>query len=268
MNIQANAKLNIGLNIISRRPDGYHNIESLFIPIGLSDQIEIIPSMGNETTLRIFGREIEGAVTDNLVMRAARMLDTPPVDIVLHKKIPTGAGLGGGSSDAAATMKLLNDMFELGMDNETMCRKLATLGADCPFFVAGTAQFAEGIGERLTPITLGNIFDNCYVALVKPPVHVSTKEAYSCVTPRPADIPILFAMTHPIGEWRNMIRNDFEKSVFATHPEIGELKQTMYDCGALYAQMSGSGSAVFGIFDREPQLPMFGNDHFVWVNRL
>lgn len=264
MNVIARAKINIGLNVVHRRTDGYHDIESLFIPIGLSDTIYITPAEGRDTTLTVCGRTVEGSTNENLVMRAARLLSIPPVDITLNKHIPTGAGLGGGSSDAAATLKALNNMFELNLSGNQMRKMLSSLGADCPFFVDECPQFAEGIGNILTPVSLPPALHGMHFVLIKPTISVSTREAYMGIRPRPTTTPILFALSQPANEWKKFLRNDFEATVFDLHPDIAALKRMLYECGAIYAQMSGSGSAVFALFDTAPSLPSLPPDYFLW----
>lgn len=263
MTIQAPAKINLGLNVVSKRADGYHNLETLFVPIpALCDEIEIKLSTESAHTLTIDGIEIEGDISSNLVLRAARLVDVPPVAIHLKKRIPTGAGLGGGSSDAAATLKALVQMFNLGMTEREMEQIVANIGADCPCFIREAVQFGEGIGDRLTPISF-NPIAGLHLAIVKPPVFVSTRDAFAGIRPRPSDYPILFALNEPIAEWRKLLRNDFEETVLPLHPEIAEAKRLLYDAGALYAQMSGSGAAVFGLFKERPELQDIPEDWLV-----
>ena len=247
-----NAKINLGLNIVEKRPDGYHNIETIFYPIHLEDALEVVPLNGSEQEydLKISGTPIEGSPEDNLVVKAYRLLksdyDIPPIHIYMYKHIPMGAGLGGGSSDAAFIIKLLNEKFSLGMSVEQMEAYAARLGADCAFFIKDRPVFAAGIGNVFTPIELS--LKGMYIVLVKPDISVSTAEAYSHVTPcRPvASLPELIRL--PIEQWKERIVNDFEHSVFLAHPEIAAIKDKLYDMGAVYASMSGSGSTVFGIF--------------------
>lgn len=242
-------KINIGLKVLRKRPDGYHDLETLFYPCGtFSDDLEIERS---ET----FSIDIDSCDWDplkDLTVKAYEMLaeefGLPPVSIRLHKGIPVGAGLGGGSADAAAALKMLNGMFSLGLDDAALAARAARLGSDCAFFVYGKPMFGEGRGEILSPfdLDLGG-----YEIRVELPegVRVSTKEAYSGVTPcGTSDLGSL--LSRPVSEWRGTVENDFEKSVFAAHPEIAALKQRFYDEGAVYAAMSGSGSAVFGLFTR------------------
>ena len=250
-----NAKINIGLSITERRPDGYHNIESVFYPINLQDAVEIKTIEGEEPQggykLKVSGTILDGTPDDNLVVKAYQLLrkdfNFPAQKIHLYKHIPVGAGLGGGSSDAAAIIKMLNEKFALGLTSEQMQNYAVQIGADCPFFINNTPVFATGIGNIFTPIELS--LHGKTIILVKPDIFVSTRDAYALVTPSPAAIPLTEAIKQPISEWKQFITNDFEKSVFAKYPEIAAIKDKLYDMGALYASMSGSGSAVYGIFD-------------------
>lgn len=267
-----NCKINIGLNVVSRRPDGYHDLETLFYPIPLRDALEFTEAKeGDATTFRAGGFPIGGAAESNLVMRAYKMLDEefglPPVCIELRKNIPMGAGLGGGSSDAAFMMKGLNEAFGLGLSDEDMERRVATLGADCAFFIRNKAAFATGIGDVLTPHPLA--LKGKWIVLVKPDVFVSTKEAYAQITPGRRSVALAEALERPISEWKSCVFNDFEDSVFPNHPELPAIKQTLYDMGAIYAAMSGSGSTIFGIFERpvEEARRVFAQ-HFVFIKQL
>ena len=250
-----NAKINIGLNITERRPDGYHNIESVFYPINLQDAVEIKTIEGEEPQggykLKVSGTILDGTPDDNLVVKAYKLLrkdfNFPAQKIHLYKHIPVGAGLGGGSSDAAAIIKMLNEKFALGLTSEQMQNYAVQIGADCPFFINNTPVFATGIGNIFTPIEFS--LHGKTIILVKPDIFVSTRDAYALVKPSPVTIPLTEAIKQPISEWKQFITNDFEKSVFAKYPEIAAIKDKLYDMGALYASMSGSGSAVYGIFD-------------------
>jgi 4-diphosphocytidyl-2-C-methyl-D-erythritol kinase len=250
-----NAKINIGLNITERRPDGYHNIESVFYPINLQDAVEIKTIEGEEPQggykLKVSGTILDGTPDDNLVVKAYQLLrkdfNFPAQKIHLYKHIPVGAGLGGGSSDAAAIIKMLNEKFALGLTSEQMQNYAVQIGADCPFFINNTPVFATGIGNIFTPIEFS--LHGKTIIFVKPDIFVSTRDAYALVKPSPAAIPLTEAIKQPISEWKQIITNDFEKSVFAKYPEIAAIKDKLYDMGAIYASMSGSGSAVYGIFD-------------------
>lgn len=266
-------KINLGLHVLAKRPDGYHDLETVFYPVPLRDNLEITPLRGEDAPYRLEtgGLSVEGSAADNLVVKVYLSLREefrlPPVRIYLHKLIPTGAGLGGGSSDAAFMMRGLNELFGLGLSQADMRQRVARFGADCAFFVQDRAAYATGIGDRLSPLPLS--LKGLHIALVKPHVSVSTKEAYAHVTPKPAAYPLREAVTRPVEEWRNLIANDFEASVFPHHPELTAIKQTLYDMGALYAAMSGSGSTVFGIFSRPvPEAENIFADCFVFTRKF
>lgn len=251
-----NAKLNIGLNIVEKREDGYHNLETLFYPIPIKDALEFVPSTQGKTSFHSSGIDVGGDAESNLVMKALRLLgqdfDIPPIDIYMEKSIPFGAGLGGGSADAAFMLKMLNDAFNLGLTESQLEGYSSKLGADCAFFIKNKPVFATGIGNCFEPITLS--LKGYFLVLVKPDIHVSTPMAYSLVKPHAPEYPIKEWITKPIVEWKDRILNDFEVSVFSKFPAIGEIKEELYRHGALYASMSGSGSSVFGIFDKQVDL--------------
>lgn len=264
-----NAKINLGLHITSKRPDGYHNLETVFYPIGWKDVLEVILSSSDQP-FRLFtkGLEIQGSVENNLIIKAYRLLanekEIPPIDIHFLKKIPFGAGLGGGSSDAAFMLKLLNDAFELQYTDAELEKRAAMLGADCAFFVRNQPAFACGIGNILTDMAID--LSAYTLAVVKPPVTVSTQEAYALVTPQQPQQSLLEIISQPVSEWREILKNDFEPSVFAKYPEIRAIKEKLYHHGAIYASMSGSGSSVFGIFEHEIDLPSLFGDCFTWTS--
>jgi len=250
------AKINLGLNIVERRPDGYHNLETVFYPVRLNDALEVqqmneaFPS-AVDCDLKVTNISVDGDEQRNLVVRAYQMLkqdfpDLPRIHAHLYKAIPTQAGMGGGSSDGAFMIRLLNQMFALKMGNQRMIDVSAKLGADCPFFIQDKPSYAEGIGERLQPIDLQ--LGDYQLAIVKPPIPVPTKEAFSRIKPRKPQKNCLDIVRQPVSSWRHELVNDFEESVFALHPEIAVVKQRLYDMGAVYASMSGSGSAVFAFF--------------------
>lgn len=250
-----NAKINIGLNITSRRADGYHNIVTAMMPTTWHDVLEIVPAKNGDTTLTVSGRDVDCPPEKNLVMRAYRAMaeryKLPAVDIYLHKIIPDGAGLGGGSADAAFTITTLNEMFDLQLDAATMAEIASTIGSDCPFFIYNRPMLATGTGTTLSPIEID--LQGRTLVIVKPEVHVSTVEAYGGCTPQPSEVnlPEVLALQSP-SEWlRAGVNNDFETTVFAHHPEIAEVKIRLMKMGASYAAMSGSGAAVFGIFERD-----------------
>lgn len=246
-----NAKINIGLNIISKRADGYHNIETIMYPVCCCcDILEIVPAKSDKTTLSISGRNVDCPVEKNLVMKAYRAMESkygiPSVDIFLHKVIPDGAGLGGGSADAAFTIKTLNQLFDLNLSNAEMTSIAATIGADCPFFIYNKPMLATGIGTEFSSIELD--LSGYNIVLVKPSVSVPTSQAYSGVKPIKPEIALVHQINKPIEEWQQTIKNDFEKSIFPIYPVISDIKQKLLDMGAEYASMSGSGSSVYGIF--------------------
>lgn len=246
-----NAKINIGLNITSRRPDGYHNIESCFYPIEWTDVLEIIPS--EQLKFTTSGLSIPGSSDNNLCLKAYHLLkekyNISDVHIHLHKVIPMGAGLGGGSANGAFTLKMLNDLFELNLSDQQLEDYAGKLGSDCPFFIKNKPVTVRGTG---------NIFSDAPVSLTgkhllikNPSIHISTQEAYANVTPAEPSSTLDSILTQPITNWKAQVKNDFEKSVFPNHPEISTLKDSLYQLGAIYASMTGSGSTVYGIFDKE-----------------
>jgi 4-diphosphocytidyl-2-C-methyl-D-erythritol kinase len=249
-----NAKINIGLNITERRPDGYHNLETIFYPINIKDALEVVVS--DKLSFDSSGLDIPGRMEDNLCIKGYHLLkkdhDLPPVSIHLHKNIPIGAGLGGGSSDAAFFIKLMNQQFKLGLSVDEMIGYARKLGADCAFFIEGKPVFAFEKGDEFEPIKLD--LSNYKIALVMPDVHISTSEAFSGIKPAPVKDSLLELITEPITEWRKHIKNDFETSVFKNHVEIRGVKASLYEAGAIYASMSGSGASVFGIFEQAPDL--------------
>ncbi len=251
-----NAKINLGLNITEKRPDGYHNLETIFYPINLQDALEVtrLKDSDKEYDLHVSGTTLDGSPADNLVIKAYLLLkqDFPQmlaIDVHMYKHIPVGAGLGGGSSDAAFMIKLLNEKFTLGLTDEQMEAYAARLGADCAFFVRNKAVFASGIGNIFEPIELS--LKGWHIVLVKPDIFVSTKEAYALVKPQAPALSLKDIVRQPVETWKDTMVNDFEKSVFAKHPAIAAIKDKLYDMGAVYASMSGSGSSVFGLF-KEP----------------
>ena len=248
-----NAKINLGLNIVEKRPDGYHNLETVFYPINLQDALEVtkLDSKDEEYKLKVSGVPIEGEPENNLVVKAYRLLkkdypDMAPIDIHMYKHIPTGAGLGGGSADAAFMIKLLNKKFDLNLSTEKMEEYAATLGADCAFFIQNKPVFASGIGNIFESINLS--LKGYYIVLVKPDIFVSTKDAFANITPTKPTHSLKEIIRMPVETWRATMKNDFEESVFQKFPEIAAIKDKLYDMGAVYASMSGSGSSVYGIF--------------------
>lgn len=251
------AKINIGLNVVRKRPDGYHDLETVFYPIPLQDVLEIRPLRNSNApyAFQLVGPPLGIQPEQNLVVKVYVALQKeyqlPPLDIYLQKRIPVGAGLGGGSSDAAFMLKAINEMYDLGLSGSDMEQRIARYGADCAFFINARPAFATGIGDQLSPLTLS--LKGLTLVLVKPDIFVSTKEAYSHVQPHEPEQDLKQLLSSPVEQWRDQVQNDFEKSVFTLHPKIAAIKSTLYDMGAAYASMSGSGSTVYGLF-REPPM--------------
>lgn len=254
MIVYPNAKINIGLNVVAKRRDGYHDLETVLYPIPLQDALEIhkVENPDSEYELKVSGDPLDGTPDDNLVVRAFRLLkhDFPdkvkPVSIFLYKHIPTGAGLGGGSSDGAFMLKALNERFALGLTTEQLEGYAARLGADCPFFIQNRPVFAEGIGNVFSTIDLS--LEGLTLVLVKPDIFVSTKDAYHAVVPQKPKVSLHTLVQSSVEEWSRDVHNDFEPSVCLKYPEIAAIKDRLYDLGAKFAAMSGSGSAVYGLF--------------------
>jgi 4-diphosphocytidyl-2-C-methyl-D-erythritol kinase len=263
-----NAKINLGLNILRKREDGYHELETIFYPIGLKDGLEFIENKQNKINFTSSGLPLNIDPEENIVVKAYRLLaadhSLPGLDIHLHKVIPFGAGLGGGSSDAAFLLKGLNDYFELGLFVSQLKKYAVKLGADCSFFVENKPAFACGIGEQLQNIDF--TLNGYFIVLVKPPFGVGTKEAYAGIKPSIPKKSLLDSIQLSPDNWQNCIVNDFETSVFNLYPQIAEIKSKLLEHGAIYAAMSGSGSSVFGLFKSEPQLSAinFPSDYFIW----
>ena len=254
------AKINLGLNVVEKRADGYHNLQTVFYPVPIMDALEIVPMSDGfpsdvDCDLKVTNITIEGDEQRNLVVRAYQLLkadfpDLPRVHAHLWKGIPTQAGMGGGSSDCGYMIRLLNETFDMGLSSEQMQQYAARLGADCAFFIESRACYAEGIGERLQPIDLD--LSGWHIGVVRPDIPVPTKEAFSRIHPHYPALNCRDVVKQPVETWRDRLTNDFEESVFALHPEIGAVKEQLYKMGATYAAMSGSGSALFGLFKDEP----------------
>ena len=261
-------KINLGLRVLDKRADGFHNIETIFYPVQWCDALEaipesiltenVVPTDRNNLSFETKGLKIDGSEKDNLCVKAFRLLqqkyNIPPVKMCLLKIIPIGAGLGGGSSDAGFTLKLLSDLFKLNITGEELKAFASQLGSDCPFFIENTPVIASGRGDELHPIEL--VLSNYHVIIVIPPIHVSTKMAYASIDSRKSTGKKLDEITRqPIEVWKEILKNDFEEIVFRQYPEIAKIKTQLYELGALYASMSGSGSAVYGIFKEQyPEL--------------
>ena len=249
MIVYPNAKINLGLNVLRKREDGYHDISSIFYPVKeYVDILEIIKSERFQFTKS--GIEIPDG--ENICEKAWKLLDTDfgigNVKIHLHKQIPIGAGLGGGSADASFTLKYLNELFDLNLDSKDLEKYALRLGADCPFFIDNTPKLVEGIGEKMTSIDLD--LSNYQIRLVNPDIHISTKEAYSGIVPKTPELSVEKIIELPIIEWKGKLKNDFEESIFEKHLQLEGIKDELYKQGSIYSSMSGSGSIVFGIFEK------------------
>lgn len=265
------AKINLGLYITSKREDGFHNIETLFYPLGLTDILEFIPSLEqSEDEFSTSGLLIPGDKRDNLLLKACamfrRVVEIPYLKIHLHKRIPMGAGLGGGSADASFLLKGLNEEFGNHLNHDTLAGMALLLGSDCPYFLKSVPAIGLGRGEILSDFSID--LSGFWFYLFHPGIHVSTREAYGGVTPKSPDIPLGEVLRRPISDWRRLLENGFETSVFEQYPEIKWLKEKLYDLGAVYASMSGSGSAVFGLFKDLPVLDSKLEECLVWSGRL
>lgn len=269
-----NAKINLGLNITGKRPDGYHNLETIFYPVPVEDALEINGLNGGDKKLCLHqaGWEIAGEEENNTVVKAYKVLDSrfnlPAIDVHLFKRIPSGAGLGGGSADAAFMLKALNEKFHLGLSIEELERYAAGLGADCAFFIRNRPTYAEGIGNVFSPVPLS--LKGYQIWLVKPDIFVSTRDAFTRINPHRPDMSLKETALLPVEEWKGRMVNGFEESIFPQFPAIEELKEEMYKQGAIYASMSGSGSSVYGIFKEDTPLPEmdFGEKAFVYKGQL
>ncbi len=251
-------KINLGLNVVAEREDGYHDIETVFYPVRLCDTLSVEPQSNELRTvcaLTVSGNIPIGNADDNSVVKAYRLVASqhqlPPVKVELHKNIPSQAGLGGGSADAAFMIKLLNKQFALGMGNDEMRRIAARIGADCAFFIDPQPCYATGVGERLEPLNLPAI-KGYYLAIVKPDVAISTAEAYSHIASHKPAKSCREIVNQPLETWKSELSNDFEEFAFARHPILAEIEKRFYSAGAVYSQMSGSGSAMFALFASEP----------------
>jgi 4-diphosphocytidyl-2-C-methyl-D-erythritol kinase len=264
-----NAKINLGLNVVSKRPDGYHNIETVFYPVPLQDALEVTGAAADSFRQTGMSAGFLPA-EDNLAVKAMNLLKAryslPPLEVHLLKAIPFGAGLGGGSSDAAFMLKLLNSFLQLNIPVEQLEEMAAALGADCPFFIRNTPVFATATGNLFEPVSLS--LKGYFLCLVKPGIAVSTPGAYAMVTPRQPERSLKDVVRRPVSEWKNVMVNDFEESVFQKYPLIGQIKEELYRAGAVYASMSGSGSSVYGLFESPANLKSKYPSYFVWEGSL
>ncbi|GJM59804.1 4-(cytidine 5'-diphospho)-2-C-methyl-D-erythritol kinase [Persicobacter diffluens] len=250
-----NAKINLGLDVISRRSDGFHNISSVFLPVDWKDALEIVPAA--ETTFESYGIHIPGNPDSNLCLKAYHLLakdyPMPTVRIILEKIIPIGAGLGGGSADASFTLKLLNEQFDLQLEEAALESYAARLGSDCPFFIKNQPILATGTGITFESVNVDLL--GYQILLVNPNIHIGTAEAYAGISPRVPELSVKEIIeNYEIKAWKGLLKNDFEASIFPNHPEISKLKEDMYKAGAVYASMSGSGATVYGIFEGDQKI--------------
>ncbi|HLN20101.1 MAG TPA: 4-(cytidine 5'-diphospho)-2-C-methyl-D-erythritol kinase [Bacteroidales bacterium] len=267
-----NAKINVGLRITARRNDGYHDIETIFYPVGVFDALEFIASdslISDELVTTGNNGGLEN-IDQNLVIKALSRLrelrSFPWLKIHLHKAIPLGAGLGGGSSDASCILKSVNKFFSLNIPHGEIMQIAASIGSDCSFFIDNVPAFATGRGEILSPS--GQFLKGYFIVLLNPGLHVSTKEAYGNCKPATHPVSLSTIISMPVNEWKDNIKNDFEDYAFAKYPLIGQLKEDMYRYGALFSLMSGSGSSVFGIFKDRPSLPERIKKHIIFEGRV
>jgi 4-diphosphocytidyl-2-C-methyl-D-erythritol kinase len=269
-----NTKINVGLNVISKRSDGYHNIETVFCPIGLSDILEFVPVPGvpaGDVSFSITGIPIEGPEGNNLCVKAYHLLSKdfalPAIAIHLHKIVPPGAGLGGGSSDAAFMLKKLNVQFGLNLNEDQLCDYASQLGSDCAFFIKNRPLFGFERGNRFREIPL---FPEYFeIVVINPGIHVSTAEAYSGIQPCKPPHHLEELINLPVEKWRDHIINDFEAGIVKKHPVIGDIKNKLYESGAIYASMSGSGSSVYGLFkDKTPAMDSRFPEFFCWLGPM
>ena len=267
MIIFSNCKINLGLKILRKRADGYHDLETVFYPLPMNDAIEVIRPEQSPVTFSQSGLTIDGEPGQNLCMKAynllQRLYDLPPVQLHLHKAVPMGAGLGGGSANAAFTLQLLNRKFNLDLTIDQLLDLALQLGSDCPFFIINKPCIATGRGEFMETIDLSQL-RGYILAIVHPGIHISTAWAFSQVTPDKNGHTVRDAISQPVKSWKEILTNDFEAAVFKAHPTIAGIRQALYDKGAIYASMSGSGSAVFGLFEEVPTLdfPQYRVDLF------
>jgi 4-diphosphocytidyl-2-C-methyl-D-erythritol kinase len=264
-----NAKINLGLDIIEKRQDGFHELSTCFYPVPLRDVLEFVES--KKFSLDITGIPVDGSPHDNLVTKAYKLLkrdfQLPELSIHLHKVIPSGAGLGGGSADAASMISMINSYFELFLDDDILADYAGQLGSDCAFFIYNRPMMATGRGEILHEISID--LSGKYLAIIKPDFSISTREAYQRIKPALPDMPIERILSDiPLSDWSENLKNDFEKALFPDYPALFNLKKMLFDRGALYVTMSGSGSALVGIFEETPQFNGLDEKFFFWTCQL
>lgn len=266
-----NCKINIGLQIISKRSDGYHNIATVFLPVyGLYDVIEV--KKRDSFCFKSGGIATDFTAEDNLCVRAYYLLQKayqlPPIQLYLYKNIPIGAGLGGGSADAAFTLLLLNKFFDLQLTSEMLKNYAAELGSDCSFFIDNKPSIGSGRGNELRYLPSFSLKDK-YIYIVKPPIHINTAKAYATAQASLPAVPLEELIQQPLYQWKNNVVNDFEKWIFPQYPLLQKIKDELYEKGAVYAAMSGSGSSLYGIFDKMPEkITTFQQDYFQWIGKL
>ncbi len=267
-----NCKINLGLNILNKRTDGYHDLETVFYPVGIKDALEIIKNGTEIKSPIIFSQSgivIEGNTDHNLCVKAYHLLKSdypqiPSINMHLHKVIPMGAGLGGGSSDGAYALKLLSDLFKLSLSNNQLKEYALQLGSDCPFFITNKPCFATSRGEAMDEIDLD--LSAYKIVIINPGIHINTGWAFNNITPKVPSQSIKEIIKQPVSTWKSSLVNDFEVPVFILHPEIKEIKDKFYSCGAVYSSMTGSGSSVFGIFDKNKSVEIdFPKNYFSTV---
>lgn len=261
MILYPNAKINLGLFVTEKRSDGFHNIETIFYPLeGLSDILEVVLSQDNKSEFTFSGLSINCEPKDNIIQKAYNLIDAdfglPPLKVHLHKIIPFGAGLGGGSSDAAFMLKAINVLCGLKLSTSELEEYASKIGSDCAFFIRNKPVFAYGRGELFEEVNLS--LSNYYIALIKPEIFVSTADAYALIKPKSSAIN-LRKLSDNIQDWKDVLVNDFEEGIFSKYPEINEIKSYLYDLGAIYSSMSGSGSSVYGIFKDKPNINNYKN---------
>ena len=269
-----NAKLNLGLYVTERRPDGFHTLESVFVPLPWTDALELLPAPAGQAqnSITLTGRPIPGDPATNLCLRAYELLQVdfpqlPPVQLFLHKIVPIGAGLGGGSADAAFALKAANDLFSLNLSPETLESYARRLGSDCAFFIRNQPVLAVERGDVFEKIDLSLTGTACVV--VYPNLHIGTAEAYARISPQPPKHPLRAALAQPLSTWRDTVSNDFETALTPTYPALAEIKEQLYAAGAIYVSLSGSGSAVYGLWaSGEPAAMTWPAEYTVWQGVL
>lgn len=274
MLVFSNSKINLGLWILNKRSDGYHNIETIFYPILWQDIIEVIPNSQQHNQIEIFnyGLQLNIQLQENIIFKAYQLLlkkfhSLPSIKVYLYKQVPFGAGLGAGSANAAYFIKICNEIFELQLSKEELFLIASQLGADCAFFIENRVCLAKEKGDVLFPISLD--LSSYYILIIYPNINISTKEAYQNCIPKERDLSLIDVINKPIYEWRYYLENDFEKNIYDEYPLIKKIKEKLYQKNAIYSSMSGSGSAVFGIFENTPELDEFKEyPHFLQLPKI